>query len=105
MKLEDRRVLEKFAARVRGYYPEASIWAFGSRARGQANPDSDFDICVVVNELDAKADRLVMDIAWEIGFEADILISVIPFSIEEFNAGPLSASPLVRVIKEDGIAA
>ena len=105
MRLEDQKILEKFATRVRGYYPEASIWAFGSRARGHASPDSDLDICVVVNELDAKADRLVMDIAWEIGFEADIVISVIPFSIEEFNVGPLSASPLVRIIKEDGVAA
>ena len=105
MRLEDQRILEEFAARVRGYYPEASIWAFGSRAHGQANADSDLDICVVVNELDTKADRLIMDIAWEIGFEADILISVVPFSSEEFLVGPLSESPLVRVIKEDGVAA
>ena len=105
MRLEDQNILGKFAASVRCHYPEAGVWAFGSRAHGQADVDSDLDICVVVNELNAKADRRLMDIAWEIGFEADILISVMPFSNEEFNAGPLSESPLVRAIKEDGVAA
>jgi len=105
MNFEDKKILEQFAARVRVYYPEASIWAFGSRAHGQAAPDSDLDICAVINELDQKADRLLSDIAWEIGFEADIMISVVPFSTYEFNAGPLSVSPLVRVIKQEGVAA
>ena len=105
MNLEDQQILKQFAARVRICYPEASIWAFGSRAHGEATPDSDLDICVVIDELDQKADRLLTDIAWEIGFEADIVVSVVPFSSNEFNAGPLSVSPLVRVIKQEGVAA
>ena len=105
MNVEDQKILEQFAARVRGHYPEASIWAFGSRAHGNAAPDSDLDICVVINELDRKADRLLSDIAWETGFEADVVISVVPFSTSEFNSGPLSVSPLVLVIKQEGVAA
>ncbi len=105
MNQKDRRVLEQFAAKVRHYHPKASIWAFGSRVRDEAAPESDLDICVVINELDQKADRLLSDIAWEIGFESDIVISVIPFSVNEFNTGPLSVSPLVQIIKQEGVAA
>ena len=105
MKLQDQKILEQYAARVRVYYPEASIWAFGSRAHGDPTPDSDLDICVVLDELDKKADRLLLDVAWEIGFEEDILVSVVPFSANEFNTGPLSVSPLVRIIKQEGVAA
>ena len=105
MNIEDQQILKKFAARVRTYYPGASISAFGSRVHGEAAPDSDLDICVVLNELDQKADSLLTDIAWEIGFEADVVISVVPFSTNEFNTGPLSVSPLVRVIKQEGVAA
>ena len=74
-------------------------------ARDEAAPESDLDICVVIKELDQKADRLLSDIAWEIGFESDVVISVVPFSVNEFNTGPLSVSPLVRIIKQEGVAA
>ena len=30
----DRQILELFAARVRERFPDADVWAFGSRARG-----------------------------------------------------------------------
>ena len=41
---EDRRLLELFASRVRRLVPKAAIWAFGSRARGNPDPDSDLDL-------------------------------------------------------------
>jgi predicted nucleotidyltransferase len=105
MNQKDRQVLEQFASRVRQHHPEASIWAFGSRVRNEAAPESDLDICVVIDELDEKADRFLSEIAWEVGFESDIVISVIPFSADEFNTGPLSVSPLVRIIRQEGVAA
>jgi predicted nucleotidyltransferase len=45
----DHRILEIFAAQVRQQFPEARIWAFGSRARGDATWESDLDVCVVLN--------------------------------------------------------
>ena len=51
MSPEDRRILDLFAVRVRALAPSAAIWAFGSRARGSAHPESDFDLCLVVPEV------------------------------------------------------
>jgi uncharacterized protein len=45
MTKRDRSILEIFAARVRQHFPEARIWAFGSRARGDATWESDLDVC------------------------------------------------------------
>ncbi|MEB3290787.1 MAG: nucleotidyltransferase domain-containing protein, partial [Leptolyngbya sp.] len=50
MEIRDHQILKEFSANVRQQFPDAQIWAFGSRARGNAQPDSDFDICVVVDE-------------------------------------------------------
>ena len=52
MEIIDCQILKEFSVRVRQQFPDTQIWAFGSRARGDAQPDSDFDICVVVDELD-----------------------------------------------------
>ena len=39
--------LEKFALKVKKHYPDAKIYLFGSRAKGNYLLDSDYDIMVV----------------------------------------------------------
>lgn len=101
----DRHILEEFAQRVRYRFPEAIVRAFGSRALGQAAPDSDLDVCVVVDKLDDEGDRAIMRAAWEVGFAADTVISTVTFSSEEFASGPVSCSPIVQTIRREGVAA
>ncbi len=47
MSKEDLKILKKFKTRVDDRFSDARIWAFGSRARGEATWDSDFDIFIV----------------------------------------------------------
>jgi len=105
MDQNDREILAAFTDRVRRRFPGARVWAFGSRARGEAAWDSDFDVCVVLDRLDAEADQALSDIAWEVGFACDRVIMVIPFSREEFERGLFSESTLVETIRREGIAA
>lgn len=105
MQERDRAILEQFAVRVRALYPSARMWAFGSRTRGQAQSDSDLDVCVVLDRLDPEIRSIISEIAWEVGFAQDLLICTVVFSREMFERGPASASPLVRTIREEGVAA
>jgi predicted nucleotidyltransferase len=105
MNQDDQVIFTLFAARVRERFPDARLWAFGSRARGGAGWDSDFDICVVVDRLDARADQALSDIAWEVGFARDRVITIVPFSREAFERGPFSESTLVETIRREGIPA
>ncbi len=102
---EDRKILDEFSGRVRRHFPAARIWAFGSRARGIATWDSDFDICIVLNHLDKRIDRLIRDIAWEVGFENDRVITTIVLDSEQFERGPMSESTLVDNIHREGVTA
>jgi predicted nucleotidyltransferase len=102
---DDLRIFQILAARVRDRFPEARVWAFGSRARGDATWDSDFDTCVVLDHLDAAADEALSEIAWEVGFAHGRVISVLPFSREDFEQGPFSESGLVEAIRREGITA
>jgi predicted nucleotidyltransferase len=101
----DRRIFEQFAARLRERFPEARLWAFGSRVRGEADPESDLDVCVVIGQRTESTRKEVSHIAWEVGFEHDLVISTVVFSEEEFERGPCSVSPLVCTIHEEGVAA
>ena len=61
---------------VEAYRPER-IYLFGSVARGDAGPDSDYDILVVVGD-DAPAERrrsrLAYEVLWGTGVAADVLV-------------------------------
>ena len=102
---KDRRILEAFAARLRQVFPEARVWAFGSRARGDAEPESDLDTCVVVPQFDFNVRKEISHIAWEVGFERDMIITTIVYPKEEFEQGAQLIDPLVKNILREGIAA
>ena len=103
----DRVVLAEFARGVRAVIPDARIWAFGSRARGAADSDSDFDICVVIPIDSPAARKSIIQVAWEVGFnEPDCMVlSPVILSRESFEDGPMSASTLVANILREGVAA
>jgi predicted nucleotidyltransferase len=100
----DNQVLREFTQRLRLHFPDALVWAFGSRTRGNAAPDSDLDVCVVLDQLNEQRDREISGIAWEVGFDHDVLISTVTFSRQEFTTGPLAVSPIVTSILHDGVA-
>jgi predicted nucleotidyltransferase len=101
----DQATLATFAARLRRQLPTAEIWAFDSRARGNASPDSDFDICVVTDLLDRETWDRISDVAWEVGFDNDLVITTVKMSRADFRRGPLSESPLVSAILREGVKA
>lgn len=102
---KDKDVFALFSSEVRQRFPGAMIWAYGSRVKGHATEESDLDVCVVVDTLDDAIDQAIMKIAWEIGFENDVVISTVTYSKQEFDEGPCSQSPLVQNILSAGIPA
>jgi predicted nucleotidyltransferase len=102
---KDKKIFDQFASKLRDKFPSAKIWAYGSRVRGNATVESDLDVCIVVDNLDDESDSAIMYIAWQIGFENDVILSTVTYSKEEFENGPCAESGLVRNILGYGIAA
>ena len=102
---KDKIILRELADRIRSRCPEARIWIFGSRARGDSSWDSDFDICVVLKTTDEETDEFIRNVAWEVGFENEGVITSVIFSEGAFEKGPMSESTLVDNILREGIAA
>jgi predicted nucleotidyltransferase len=74
--MEDELLGEIVNRLVAAYAPD-SVYLFGSRARGDAGPDSDYDIMVVVPD-DAPArqrnSRLAYEVLWGLKEAGDILV-------------------------------
>ena len=61
---------------VTAYEPE-QIFLFGSRARGDAGPDSDYDLLLVVPDRappERKRSKLAYRVLWGTGTAADVLV-------------------------------
>jgi predicted nucleotidyltransferase len=84
---------------VDALHPER-IYLFGSRARGDAGLDSDYDLMVVVPHLTEPAYRLAQrahSVLWGLGTAADILV----WSREAFDSRlDLNASLPATVVRE-----
>lgn len=85
---------EPFASAVAAYAVELrrhfggrvhKIAVFGSWARGEAHQHSDFDVAVVLSELDWASRAAAIDLATDVGLETDLLISATVFDREVFD--------------------
>lgn len=105
MNQRDRKIFDIFISRIHQRFPEAEIIAFGSRARGNASDESDFDICIVLNHNDFMTNDMISTIAWETGFENDCVITTVIMNEYQFKEGPMSESALVKNIRGEGVFA
>ena len=77
---------------------------FGSRARGDASPQSDMDVLVILEKSSDGQDLdYVSDCAWEAGFEHGIVVVPVVFTREEWEESPERYSLLSQAIAEDGV--
>ena len=67
----EQRAVSEFAERLRERFGDevVSIRMYGSRARGDANPDSDIDLAVVVSDANPERRRAVRHLAVEVWLE------------------------------------
>ena len=70
-------VLAGMVARLVEAFAPDRIYLFGSRARGDADPHSDYDLLMVLPHADGPAYKLSQDahsLLWEFGTAADVLV-------------------------------
>lgn len=93
----------EYARRI-GHRPEVrSVVLFGSRARGDASPDSDIDVMVVVSEESEELWRALVDAAYDISWERDcwLVPAICP---EEEVRGPFGKyDPFYINVRREGI--
>ncbi len=96
-------ILARFRAALARAYGERLERAvlFGSRARGDARPDSDYDIAVFLREQVSfwqESGRLA-EIETDILYDTGAVINALPFSAGAYSA----RTPLMQELRRDGV--
>jgi len=77
------------------------IILYGSRARGDNDPDSDYDLLLVVDEVTGEVDRIIDDVAGDCFCEYSKLFPVVAVSEERFKNDVYE--PLLINVKREGV--
>lgn len=89
--------------RVVDYFRPRRVVLFGSRARGESDPDSDIDLLVILDD-DAPADMLTLRAGWESRRGYDRPVDVVPVRDKVYRRRAKIAGTLAYEAEIDGIA-
>ena len=102
--MQPEQIKNRIATSIYKKDPNAVAYLYGSRARGDFKPDSDWDILILVddpkftNELDDKYRNELYDLSLEI--EQAISINIYP---KKYWKNKLRFSPLYHNVLKEGI--
>jgi len=95
--------LKRFRAALDGVYGDRieRVVIFGSRARGDAHPESDYDVAVFLKEVPDRWQELhrLADLRVKLIDETGAFFDVLPYLVAAYA----ERSPLMREIRREGV--
>lgn len=90
-----KAVTELYGARLE------RVVLYGSRARGEAGPDSDYDVAIFLNDMPDRAVELnrLADLGTDILYDTGELIHAMPYRAAAYT----ERTPLMHEVRKDGI--
>ena len=102
-KPQDDPVLMRFRAAVAEIYGDRleRVVLYGSRARGEHRPDSDYDVAVFLREMPERAWEMtrIAEVETDILYDSGAVINALPFPVDAYG----ERTGFMSELRKDGL--
>jgi len=101
---EVKAIAQACRERIATIVPTARVILYGSRARGDARPDSDYDLLVLLPDGASAADeRAIDETLYALELQEGTVVSTVTFPQTTWSTPPYRAMPLHQAVDREGV--
>jgi predicted nucleotidyltransferase len=101
----DRQLLSALKREIVTRVPDAEVLLYGSAARGERTPESDYDILVLTPGAVSKAQQdEIRDAIYDIELAHAVVVALSFCTLDEWRSPLSQVSPYHRNVEKEGIA-
>ena len=105
MEPTDKSFLKQVEQQIHSVAPGAEVILYGSRARGDAGPISDWDFLILVDKpLDRNRIVELKNCIYDLELETDTVLSSIVRTRDEWNSPRYSVLPFRHIVEVEGVS-
>jgi len=103
MKEKDTHIASRIRTEIKRIDPKAKVVLFGSRARGDARKDSDWDLLILIDSQNIREkEDLFRDKIYDLELETGEIISMFVYNNKDWTSRH-KITPLYKSIKKEGV--
>ena len=100
---EKKEILQRIKKIIQEKEPEAHIYLYGSRARGDEHNESDWDIMILLNKdvINFDVEKSIFSSLYDLELEIGEVISPLIYSENEWNT-KYTVTPFYHIVMNEG---
>ena len=105
LKDNEREAIREATRMLKEKFPVKEVILFGSKARGDDDPESDIDLLLLTTRpIHWRERHSIVEALFDIEMKYDVVISIIVNSVNDWQTGFSSLLPIHEEITQKGIA-
>lgn len=101
---QEKSLLMRCRSVIKGIEPSAEVILYGSRARGDAEPASDYDLLILIDgDVTLEREDLICRQLYPIELETGKVLTVFVYRRQQWNSPLYRAMPFHKNVERDGV--